>query len=98
MPANIEIKAKLKDRMAVEAVAARLSHAASQTIQQADTFFMCEGVRLKLRIFGPDKGELIRYERANTPGPHRSSYLIARTPDPYILLETSRPRWAESEW
>jgi predicted adenylyl cyclase CyaB len=87
MPANIEIKAKLKDRMAVEAVAARLSNAAPQSIQQEDIFFKCEGARLKLRIFGPDKGELIRYERANTPGPRRSSYLIARTPDPSILLE-----------
>jgi predicted adenylyl cyclase CyaB len=87
MPANIEIKAKLKDRRAAEAIAARLSKAAPENIPQEDIFFSSENARLKLRILAPDEGELIRYERANTPGPRRSSYLIAHTTEPYILLE-----------
>lgn len=87
MPANIEIKAKLKDRTSAEAIAARLSKASPETIRQDDIFFPSTNARLKLRILAPDEGQLIRYERASTPEPRRSSYLIARTTDPYNLLE-----------
>jgi predicted adenylyl cyclase CyaB len=87
MPSNIEIKAALADRAAAEAVAARLSHSAPEVFQQEDFFFGCNGGRLKLRIFSPERGELIRYERSNIPETRCSCYLIARTPDPKILLE-----------
>jgi predicted adenylyl cyclase CyaB len=84
---NIEIKASLKDRATVEAIAARLSTGGPEIIHQKDHFFDCTGARLKLRIFGREHGELIRYERPNTPGPRRSNYVIARTSDPNALLE-----------
>ena len=87
MPSNIEIKATLKDRDRVETIAARLSSAAPELIRQEDYFFHCEGARLKLRILGPDRGELIRYERPDVADTRCSRYLIARTPDPMILLE-----------
>jgi predicted adenylyl cyclase CyaB len=87
MPANIEIKATLQNRAAVEATAARLSDAGPETIHQQDFFFSGGGARLKLRILAPDRGELIRYERADVAEARCSRYLIARTPDPQILLD-----------
>jgi predicted adenylyl cyclase CyaB len=92
MPSNIEIKAILRDRDRVEAVAARLSDAGPELIRQEDYFFRCNEVRsdaarLKLRILGPERAELIRYERENITDTRSSRYLIARTPDPRILLE-----------
>jgi predicted adenylyl cyclase CyaB len=87
MPSNIEIKAVLKHRAEVEAIAARRSDAAPEIIYQYDVFFRCEGARIKLRILGPNHGELIRYARANVAEVRRSNYTIARTTDPYVLLD-----------
>jgi predicted adenylyl cyclase CyaB len=84
---NIEIKAHLRDRAAALATATRLSGAAPETIHQRDIFFRCDGARLKLRIFAPDRGELIRYERANVAHARSSRYSIARTADPQVLLD-----------
>jgi predicted adenylyl cyclase CyaB len=87
MPTNIEIKAALKNRAAAAAVAARLCDSGPETLLQEDVFFACQGGRLKLRIFTPDRGELIRYERADEAEVRASQYSIARTPDPLILRE-----------
>ncbi|MGB8579506.1 MAG: class IV adenylate cyclase [Candidatus Sulfotelmatobacter sp.] len=85
MPSNIEIKAFLKNPVAAEKVAARLSDTSPQTIHQEDFFFACNRGRLKLRILAPDRGELIRYERSDVANARASRYLIARTPDPQTL-------------
>ena len=87
MPTNIEIKAALTNRRATEAIAARLCDSGPEIIHQEDVFFACERGRLKLRIFAPDRGELIRYERADAAEVRESRYSIARTPDPLTLLE-----------
>lgn len=87
MPSNIEIKATLIDRTAALATAARLSDSGPEILHQEDVFFRCEGARIKLRIFGPDRGELIRYQRENVADARCSRYAIARTSDPQILLE-----------
>ena len=87
MPSNIEVKAVLNDRSAVEAVAAQIADGPAQVIEQEDIFFPCDGARLKLRVFSPDQGELIRYERSDLAEMRCSRYLIARTSDPLILLE-----------
>jgi predicted adenylyl cyclase CyaB len=87
MPANIEIKAILHNRMAVEAIAAHLSEQVLATIEQEDIFFRCDGARLKLRILGPKQGELIRYQRSDVAGIRCSQYVIARTSDPEALRE-----------
>lgn len=87
MPSNIEIKTRLNDRNAAAATAARLSNSVPQLIHQEDVFFHCEGARLKLRILGPQQGELIRYERPDVAGTRCSRYVIARTPDPQALLD-----------
>ena len=65
MPTNIEIKAILTNRAAAETVAARLSNTPPERISQEDFFFACNRGRLKLRVFAPDRGELIRYERSD---------------------------------
>jgi len=87
MPSNIEIKAILRNRAEGLAIAESLSTSGPETIHQEDVFFHSEGARLKLRIFGPDRGELIRYQRADVADTRSSTYSIARTPDPYILLD-----------
>ncbi len=87
MPTNIEIKAVLTDREAAEKIAARLSDSGPEIIQQEDHFFPCANARLKLRILGADRGELIRYDRSNCAEARPSDYQIARTTDPHLLLE-----------
>jgi len=87
MPSNIEIKVILKNRAAAEIIAARLSDAGPEIIHQQDFFFNSDGARLKLRILAPDRGELIRYERADAADARPAHYLIARTADPQILLD-----------
>jgi predicted adenylyl cyclase CyaB len=86
MASNIEIKAVLRNRTRIEAIAAGLSDAGPEVIPQEDVFFSCQGARLKLRILGPNRG-LMRYERSNVADARCSKYQIARTSDPLILLE-----------
>lgn len=90
MPSNIEIKAKLRDRKAAEGVLRRLRALGPEILHQEDVFFQCQGARLKLRIFASDRGELIRYKRANLEGPRLSEYVIAPTSNPQGLLEILR--------
>ena len=87
MPSNIEIKAILRDRAAAETLAAALSGNGPEILRQTDVFFRSAGARLKLRILGAGRGELIRYERADLAEVRPSRYTIARTPDPEDLLE-----------
>jgi len=87
MPSNVEIKAILRNRAAAEAIATRLSERRRQRIRQEDIFFHSGGARLKLRVLGPKRGELIRYERPDVAGLRGSHYSIARTRDPERLRE-----------
>ncbi|MEN6625988.1 MAG: class IV adenylate cyclase [Candidatus Sumerlaeia bacterium] len=88
MARNIEIKARIES---VEALAPRAAAIADQgpvEIGQDDTFFGCDGGRLKLRTLAPDRGELIYYERPDQAGPKESFYVISRTAEPDTLRET----------
>ena len=88
MARNVEIKARLDG--GIEALLPRARAAADETevrIEQDDTFFTCAHGRLKLRDFGDGTGELIHYERANTPGPKLSDYVRAATSDPAALRD-----------
>jgi predicted adenylyl cyclase CyaB len=85
--ANIEFKAELADLESAHVTARNLSGTGPEILRQTDVFFPCPRGRLKLRIFDDSHGELIFYERADAPGPRRSSYQIARTADPQTLLE-----------
>jgi len=85
MAANIEIKAKVNDPLALQKRAALLSNAPASVIHQEDIFFHAPQGRLKLRILAPNHGELIYYQRCNAAGPKRSDYFIAKTKDPAAL-------------
>jgi len=87
MPINIEIKAVVADLPALRKRVERLSGTPGEGIYQEDTFFVVPHGRLKLRIFSPDHGELIYYERSDERDLKPSHYLISRTSDPASLLD-----------
>jgi predicted adenylyl cyclase CyaB len=87
MPANIEVKARVRDFAALSARAAELSDATVEVIPQEDTFFVMAQGRLKLRELAPDRAQLIYYERPNRDGPKRSDYSLFETRDPKALRE-----------
>jgi predicted adenylyl cyclase CyaB len=88
MPANVEIKARVRDVAALHARAAVLAEDTPVLLRQTDTFFRIPHGRLKLRDFGDGTGELIFYQRPDTSGPKVSNYRITRTSDPAGLRET----------
>ena len=75
---NVEIKARVADPSALRARVAAAATAPPVIIGQRDTFFAVARGRLKLRRFDDGSGELIGYERDDTPGPKTSTY--ARSP------------------
>ncbi len=87
MARNVEIKAALRDRVGAEAWATARCKWGPEVLEQEDVFFPCEGARLKLRILGPKRGELIRYQRADAAEVRTSQYTLARTNDPEALRE-----------
>jgi len=52
------------------------------TLVQDDTFFACDGDRLKLRVTDDNRGVLIYYRRADEIGPKSSYYECSDTSDP----------------
>jgi predicted adenylyl cyclase CyaB len=76
---NIEIKAGIVDRRAVEKQVASLADSGPEEIRQRDVFFRTLCGRLKLRIFHARRGELIYYERADRRGPKLSTYVRVET-------------------
>jgi predicted adenylyl cyclase CyaB len=85
MPANIEIKARVKDLTRLQKRAEALSDTPLQVIPQEDTFFIIPKGRLKLRELAPDHAQLVWYARADDTGPKRSDYQIHETSDPESL-------------
>ena len=85
MPANIEIKARLRDLADLRKRAEALSDTPVQVIPQEDTFFNTPHGRLKLRQLSPKQGQLVYYERPDQGGPKRSNYHIFETSDPESL-------------
>ncbi len=88
MPANIEIKARVRDLAALKKRAETICDGPVQILEQEDTFFHCPNGRLKLRHQGGQDGQLVWYERPDTSGPKRSHYLIGRTQEPVELKAT----------
>jgi predicted adenylyl cyclase CyaB len=88
MPANIEIKARVRDMAELRTRAEALSDTPVQVIPQEDTFFHTPEGRLKLRRLQPDQAQLVYYERPDQDGPKRSNYSIYATNDPQRLLIT----------
>ena len=81
MPANVEIKARAVDFVALNALAEQLSGAPAVVIRQVDTFFLTATGRLKLRELESGVAQLIYYDRADLQGPKRSDYSIFETHD-----------------
>jgi predicted adenylyl cyclase CyaB len=81
MPANIEIKARVRELAEVRQRAEALSDVPCEIIRQVDTFFRVDTGRLKLRDLGARRGQLIFYQRADRGGPKRSDYHIAEIHD-----------------
>lgn len=88
MPANIEIKAKLKDPDALKSRAQELGGGPGTVIEQSDTFFNVPNCRLKLRELQNEPSQLIFYERSDQLGPKFSDYHITRTDKPEDLKTT----------
>jgi predicted adenylyl cyclase CyaB len=82
---NVEIKARVADLAALEARVAQIADRGPFDIEQDDRFYCCDGARLKLRVLAPDRGQLIRYRRADQAGPKLSDYEIAETSTPAQL-------------
>lgn len=87
MPTNVEIKARVRDPVALAALARQLSDAPPDTLRQRDTFFRVSHGRLKLRELGAGACELIWYDRPNAAGSRRSDYRIAAVTDPAGLRD-----------
>lgn len=85
MPTNIEIKARIASVDAMRPIAAAIADQGPVEIAQDDTFFRCGSGRLKLRVFSPERGELIHYHRPDRQGPKASSYLRCPTSEPDTL-------------
>jgi adenylate cyclase class IV len=87
MPANVEIKARAADVRRQRELAAALSDAPPEVIRQKDFFFRAPGGRLKLRVLGPRRGELIFYHREDRPEPKPSEYFLSATDSPDSLRQ-----------
>lgn len=88
MARNIEIKARVPSLDALLPRVRALADRGPELIEQDDTFFACASGRLKLRMFADGSGELIAYQRPDTPGPKASDYLITPVADPASLRAT----------
>ena len=82
MPANIEIKARVRDFESLQQSAALISDTSCQIIPQEDTFFICSQGRLKLRELDAHRGQLVYYRRQDITGPKHSEYEIFETDNP----------------
>ena len=85
MAVNVEIKASVGDFRSLRELVEQISDTPCEKLIQEDVYFNIEKGRLKLRIFSPDHGELIYYERADSTGPKQSNYFISPSSDPGSL-------------
>lgn len=88
MARNVEIKARVTDPAALTALAKAISDHDGILLHQEDIYYDVPRGRLKLRVLSADAGELIYYERSDTPSPKESEYHIAKTDAPSVLNET----------
>lgn len=82
MAQNVEIKARAVDFSKQSEIARSLSGGEPEIIQQEDIFFNVSAGRLKLRVFSPDRCELIFYQRPDRHGPSVCQYELSRSDDP----------------
>ena len=87
MNRNIEIKASITDLAALRARVEALAQVEPEVLHQEDTFFHTGAGRLKLRVSGDGKAELIYYERKDDRGPTASQYVRLAVDDPSPLKD-----------
>ena len=79
MNRNIEIKARVSDRIKLSRLAGEISSSPAVILIQKDIYYNIKSGRLKLRIINDEKAELIFYTRENIKGPKYSTYSIYET-------------------
>jgi len=82
MPRNVEIKARVDDLEALRQRAEALSDMPVEVLHQVDTFYGVTRGRLKLRVLGDERCELIYYERPDAIEAKASDYALVRSNDP----------------
>jgi len=82
MPRNVEIKARVDDVDALRRRAEALSDTPVEVLHQSDTFYVVPDGRLKLRVLGPERCELIHYQRSDSADAKASDYALVRSDDP----------------
>lgn len=87
MPANVEIKARLRDPARVRRFLEEATGGPPRVLEQEDTFFPVAAGRLKIRVLGHRQGELIAYRRSDTAGPKVSEYLVVPTTEPALMRD-----------
>ena len=87
MPRNVEVKARARDLASVRARAEALADGPCAVLHQDDTFFNVPRGRLKLRVLGPNQGELIFYDRPDAAGPKECRYTVAKAEHPDAVLK-----------
>lgn len=87
MPRNVEIKARVIDPEQLRIRVKDIADGGPLLLTQDDTFFKCPNGRLKLRVFSESEGQLIAYQRPDSPDPALSDYIIAPTSSPEPLRE-----------
>lgn len=87
MPRNVEIKARVINPEQLHARVRDIADDGPVHLTQDDTFFRCPSGRLKLRAFSDSEGQLIAYQRPDSPDPTLSDYIIAPTSSPGALRE-----------
>lgn len=91
--ANVELKARLDDPAAAEAVCRRLGAVDQGEEEQTDTYFSLGRYRLKLRESSSGKHWLIGYSRADLAEARRSQYRLTPVPNPGALKATLSRQW-----
>ncbi|MEA3408703.1 MAG: class IV adenylate cyclase [Chloroflexota bacterium] len=87
MPMNVEIKARVRDMVALKRRVETLAEGEGEMLCQEDIFFHVPQGRLKLRLSPESRGQLIYYEREDATGPTSSTYHIYPTSDPASLQQ-----------
>ena len=95
MARNVEIKARVCAYQHTVQRARELASSEPVIIPQEDVFFPCPSGRLKLRILGPEHGELIFYQRPDQEGPKTSLYSLTPTSDPTGLRHVLATAYGE---
>ncbi|UCF10361.1 MAG: class IV adenylate cyclase [Candidatus Bipolaricaulota bacterium] len=92
---NVEVKARIDDWESTRARVIAVAGQPIEKVRQRDIFFHTSRGRLKLRQLGPDRGQLIYYERPDATSATTSHYVIYETVAPAALREALRAALAE---